>query len=65
MHYQHADRCRQPESDLAGHLALDLDGGRRLVMRPKDDPAPTKDDGGLDWSRVASVIVTAIEDYHD
>jgi proteic killer suppression protein len=58
-------RCHELKGDLAGHLAMDLDGGRRLVFRPADDPIPTKDDGGLDWSRVTAICVTAIADYHD
>jgi len=58
-------RCHELKGDLAGKLGLDLDGGRRLVIRPNHIPVPTKGDGGLDWSRVTSVAVTAIGNYHD
>jgi plasmid maintenance system killer protein len=58
-------RSHELKKDLAGRLAVDLDGGRRLVFEPAHDPIPRKDDGGLDWSRVTAVRVTAIGDYHD
>ena len=44
---------------------LDLDSGHRLVIRPVDNPPPTRPDGGLDWSQVEAVLVTYIGDYHD
>ena len=49
----------------AGQFALDLDGGRRLVLEPDHDPVPKRDDGGTDWSRVTSVRIVFIGDYHD
>jgi proteic killer suppression protein len=58
-------RCHELTDDLKGQLAMDLDGGRRLIFRPDHDPVPCKDDGGLDWSRVTAVCVTGIGDYHD
>lgn len=58
-------RCHELKGDLDGHLALDLDGGRRLVFKPAHDPVPSKDDGGLDWSRVTAICVTQIGNYHD
>lgn len=58
-------RCHELKGDLDGHLAMDLDGGRRLVFKPAHDPVPSKEDGGLDWSRVTAVCVTQIGDYHD
>lgn len=58
-------RCHELKGDLAGSLGIDLDGGRRLVIRPTSIPAPTKDDGGLDWTKVTRITVTAIKDYHD
>lgn len=58
-------RCHELKGDLKGQLAVDLDGGRRLVFKPAHDPVPSKEDGGLDWSRVTAVCVTQIGDYHD
>lgn len=42
--------------DRAGQLALDLDGGRRLVLEPYEDPAPARDDGSIVWARVTDVM---------
>jgi len=58
-------RCHELKGDRAGQLAMDLDGGFRLVFEPGENPMPRKEDGGLDWSRVTSVRILEIEDYHD
>lgn len=49
----------------SGSFALDLDGGRRLVFEPADDPIPRTNDGAIDWPAVRSVRITFIGDYHD
>ena len=49
----------------AGQFAVNLDGGRRLVCEPADDPLPLGDGGEVDWARVTTVRVTYIGDYHD
>jgi proteic killer suppression protein len=56
-------RCHELKRDRAGELALDLDGGCRLVFRPCE-PVPRKADGGLDWTNVTSIEITDIGDYH-
>lgn len=43
---------------------MDLDGPYRLIFEPADDPVPTKDDGGLDWSRVTTIRALGVEDTH-
>lgn len=58
-------RCHELLRDLAGWLALDLDGGRRLLFSPAHDPRPTTAEGKLDWSQVTAVQIERIEDYHD
>ncbi len=55
--------CHELKAERAGQLALDLDGGYRLVFRPAEDAAPGPG-GGLDWSAVRSVVVVEIVDYH-
>ncbi len=50
--------------DLAGHFAVGLDGGRRMVFCPEHDPVPTRTDGTIDWSCVTAVRITFIGDYH-
>jgi hypothetical protein len=41
-----------------------LDHPYRLIFIPADDPIPTKDDGGLDWSKVTAVEILEIADTH-
>lgn len=55
-------RCHELHHNWAGHLALDLDGGMRLIIRPKE--WTTNSTGGLDWKAVTAVVIVTIEDYH-
>ena len=48
-----------------GQFALNLAGGWRLVFSPANDPNPTHDDGGINWSQVTIVSIEFIGDYHD
>ena len=48
-----------------GQFSVSLAGGKRLVFQPDHDPAPIKQDGGIDWSRVTAVTIVFIGDYHD
>ena len=57
-------RCHELTGDRAGQLALDLDHPYRLIFKSAHDPVPAKDDGGLDWIAVTSVVILGIEDYH-
>lgn len=56
--------CHELSGDREGQLALRLPDGKRLIMRPSDNPAPAKDDGGLDWSAVEAIEIVEIVDYH-
>lgn len=58
-------RCHELKGNLAGSLALDLDGGYRLRFRPAEEPPPSKPDGGLDWKQVTAIMIEEIGDYHD
>ena len=51
--------------DRTGTLGINLKHGYRLLIKPAEEPPPTKPDGGLDWQAVRSVIVIGVEDYHD
>lgn len=57
-------RCHELSGDRKGTLAVDVEHPHRLVFRPTENPAPVDEAGGLDWSRVESVTVIAIVDYH-
>ena len=53
------------KEDRAGEFAVDLEGGKRLVFKPANDPIPYKEDGSIDWSKVTRVCIVFIGDYHD
>lgn len=57
--------CHELDGDRDGQLALKLPDGKRLVIRPSANPAPTNEDGGLDWSSVDAIEVVEIVNYHD
>lgn len=57
-------RCHELHGDREGQLALDVTDSLRLVFRPTAQPAPTKLDGGLDWSAVADITILEVTDYH-
>lgn len=56
-------RCHELKGDRKGDLAIDLYKGRRLIIRPAG-AWKSKDDGGLDWMSVSTVVVIEIVDYH-
>jgi len=58
-------RCHELKGDRAGQLSLDLDGPYRLIFCPEHDPVPIKNDGGLDWSQVTTVVMIEVVDTHD
>ena len=45
-------------------FAVDLIHPYRLVFAPDHDPIPTKDDGGIDLTRVTAITVLEVVDYH-
>jgi plasmid maintenance system killer protein len=58
-------RCHELTGNRAGQLSLDLDHPYRLICEPANDPIPQKPDGGLDWTRVTTVVVLGVEDTHE
>ena len=58
----------QAYGDRNGKLLMRRLGELRAADRLEDKPeapAPTKEDGGLDWRRVECVIICRVEDTHD
>jgi proteic killer suppression protein len=51
--------------DRNGKFAIDLHGGSRLVLIPRDEPIPRTGDGAIDWHHVTRVCIIDIGDYHD
>lgn len=60
-----AGRPHPLKGDRAGEFAVDLEGGKRLVFKPDNDPVPLSEDGSIDWSKVTAVCIVFIGDYHD
>jgi plasmid maintenance system killer protein len=58
-------RCHELRANLAGRLALDLDGPYRLLFEPADDPIPVDGAGRLDWSKVTAIRILGVENYHE
>lgn len=48
-----------------GQFALDLHGGCRLVIEPTKEPLPRRPDGSLDLSKVTTIKVVYVGDYHE
>ena len=45
--------------------SIRLDKGMRLLIEPDQNPMPSRDDGGIDWTRVTKVKITYIGNYHE
>lgn len=58
-------RCHELREGRKGELAVDLDHPYRLIFEVANDPKPTKQDGGLDWTKTTAIRILGIEDYHE
>ena len=58
------DRCHLLGEDRRGQYAVDLVHPYRLVFLPNHNPAPLKEDGGIDLCRVTAIMIIEVEDYH-
>jgi hypothetical protein len=45
--------------------ARDVQVYGKMTCCTRNDPLPTKPDGGLDWSEITAVMNLAIVDYHE
>ena len=45
--------------------SIQLDKGTRLLIEPDHRPMPSREDGGIDWTRVTKVKITFIGNYHE
>jgi plasmid maintenance system killer protein len=57
-------RCHELTGDRLYQLAMNVDGGKRLIFEVADEPLPLKPDRGLDWSAVTIVQILEVKDYH-
>jgi toxin HigB-1 len=60
-----AGRPHPLRGDRLGQFALDLQGGKRLVFEPANDPIPYQEDGSIHWTQVTDVRIVFVGDYHD
>lgn len=51
------------EGNRKGQCAGDAGGGLRIIVKP-NPPVPMKPDRGTDWTKVKSVQVVEVGDYH-
>jgi plasmid maintenance system killer protein len=58
-------RCHELAGDRAGQLAIELAGGRRLVIQPANGWPSGKAGGAHVWGEIDAVQVLEIVDYHD
>lgn len=58
-------RPHELTGDRKGQIALDLIHPHRLIVEAGVDPAPLRDDGGLDWERVSAITIIEVTDYHE
>ena len=57
--------CHELSGKRKGQLAVDISGNHRIIFQPNHEPFPRKDDGGLDWNAITSILIVGIgEDYH-
>ena len=56
-------RCHELDGERQGQLALELEGGKRLIFAPSGSDVH-RADGGLDWKLVEGVRVVEVVDYH-
>jgi len=57
-------RCHELTGKREGQLSVDLEHPYRLLFIPANNPLPTKDGSGLDWSNVTEIEIIEIEDTH-
>lgn len=57
-------RCHELQGERKGTLSVDLNQPYRLFFQPVDDPIPLKDDGGLDWKGVKSIMILGVGNPH-
>jgi len=57
-------RIHELEADRDGQLAIDIAGGRRLVITPTNGWPSEKQDGAHVWTEIDAVQILEIADYH-
>lgn len=53
------------QKNRLGQYSVGLVGGKRLIFKPNQKPAPKNEHDDIDWSMVTSIVIIEIGDYHD
>jgi proteic killer suppression protein len=56
--------CHELVGQRKGEFAIPVSNNYRLIFKPYHDPVIRKSDGGIDWTKVSSIQIIGIEDYH-
>jgi toxin HigB-1 len=56
--------CHPLKGDKKEKYALKLKQPYRLIIKPKCEEIPLRDDGGVDLSKVTEILVLKVVDYH-
>jgi proteic killer suppression protein len=58
------ERMHALKGNRKGQFAVDIKHPFRLLFLPNHDPIPTKEDGGVDLSKITAITILRVEDYH-
>ncbi|WP_368502817.1 type II toxin-antitoxin system RelE/ParE family toxin (plasmid) [Alkalihalophilus sp. As8PL] len=61
-----AVKCHQLSNNRDNQFAVTLKEPYRLIFEPyhEEEPVPLKADGGFDTSRISSILIIEVVDYH-
>ncbi len=57
-------KLHELSGDRASQFSMNLNQPFRLIFKPNHDPIPKLDDGGIDRTKVVSIKIVEIVDYH-
>jgi plasmid maintenance system killer protein len=57
-------RAHELSGNRAGQISLDIKQPYRLLIIPDYEDPPRKDDGGIDWKKIARIKILKVEDTH-
>jgi proteic killer suppression protein len=61
---QKPDRRHELTGKRKSTFAVDLKHPYRLIFKPNHEPVPSKEDGGIDLTKVTAITIMGVEDYH-
>lgn len=61
---QPPDRRHELKGNRKGTFAVDIKHPNRIIFKPDYDLVPTKEDGGIDLTRITAIKILKVEDYH-